>query len=302
MWYSIFLALLLLPPSNQAQDQANARLHVRAVLVDKDLNQKPVPYLGVNLTRLDAASSEQTSAKTALDGTADLQLAEGKYRLVTPEPLEFQGKKYSWDLEIVVSAAETVVVLSNDNAKVAEGVAVQPARKVDELTALFQKYQNSVVTVWSEIGHGTGFVVDGTGLIVTNQHVIGPSEFISVQFDPKRKVAAQLLAFSPEKDVAVLWANVSAFPEAIAAPIAKPEAGSGTVVEGERVFTIGSPLHQRKILTSGIVSKVETRAIISDLNINHGNSGVRSSTPWDRSWGLLRLRTLIAVGPGCPGL
>jgi len=44
-------------------------------------------------------------------------------------------------------------------------------------------------------------------------------------------------------------------------------------VEGERVFTIGSPLNQRKIITTGIVSKVESRAIISDVNINHGNSG-----------------------------
>lgn len=44
-------------------------------------------------------------------------------------------------------------------------------------------------------------------------------------------------------------------------------------MEGERVFTIGSPLSLRKILTTGIVSKVEERAIISDININPGNSG-----------------------------
>jgi hypothetical protein len=44
-------------------------------------------------------------------------------------------------------------------------------------------------------------------------------------------------------------------------------------VEGERVFTIGSPLSQRKILTTGIASKIEARAIISDININPGNSG-----------------------------
>src|SRR5208283_1164960 len=49
--------------------------------------------------------------------------------------------------------------------------------------------------------------------------------------------------------------------------------GKEAVIEGERVFTIGSPLSQRKILTSGIVSKIEERAIISDININHGNSG-----------------------------
>src|SRR6516162_7269030 len=102
---------------------------------------------------------------------------------------------------------ESVVELSNDNAKVTQAKETAPTRKLDELTTLFQKYQNAVVTVWSEIGSGTGFCVDKTGLFITNQHVIGPSVVNSVQFDPKRKVTATVLAFDPEKDVAVLWAN-----------------------------------------------------------------------------------------------
>ena len=80
---------------------------------------------------------------------------------------------------------------------------------------MFQKYQKSVVTVWSEIGSGTGFIVDSAGLVMTNQHVIGPSELISVQFDAKRKVAAKVLAFDAERDVAVLYADLSAFPGAV---------------------------------------------------------------------------------------
>jgi len=44
-------------------------------------------------------------------------------------------------------------------------------------------------------------------------------------------------------------------------------------IEGERVIAIGSPLNQSKILTSGIISKVEKGVIISDVNINQGNSG-----------------------------
>jgi hypothetical protein len=180
---------------------------------------------------------------------------------------------YSWDLEIIVNGPNQTIELSNDNAKIAAAASAAPSRKTDELTSLFQKYQNSVVTVWSEIGHGTGFIVDRRGLIVTNQHVIGPSDLISVQIDPKRKVAAKLLSFDPEKDVAVIWADLSAFPDALVAPIARSEAGQATVIEGERVFTIGSPLSRRKILTTGVVSKIEARAIISDININHGNSG-----------------------------
>jgi hypothetical protein len=276
-----------------------ARLNVRAVLVDKDLNQKPVPKLAFALVPFEGPTGEMINGKTGFDGNSEVQLAPGKYRLSTPEPVEFQGKKYSWELDVAVSVPESTVELSNDNAKVTEIVAPASGRKVDELTTLFQKYQNAVVTVWSEIGSGTGFCVDKAGLIITNQHVIGPSDLISVQFDAKRKVSAVVLSFDPEKDVAVLWANPSAFPEMITAPIAKSETGKESVVEGERVFTIGSPLSQRKILTSGIASKIEARAIISDININHGNSG----GPLFNSVGeVVGITTFRESGPGVAGI
>jgi S1-C subfamily serine protease len=293
-------ALLLLSTALSAWSQGElAKLKVLAILFDKDLNQKPVPKLAFVLAPFEGPVGETITGKTGFDGSAELQLAPGKYRLSTPEPVEFQGKKYSWDVDVSVSLPESTVELSNDNAKAAEVSAPAPGRKVDELTILFRKYQNAVVTVWSEIGSGTGFCVDKAGLIITNQHVIGPSDLVSVQFDEKRKVSATVLAFNPEKDVAVLWANPSAFPEMITAPIAKSGAGKESVVEGERVFTIGSPLSQRKILTSGMASKIEARAIISDININHGNSG----GPLFNSIGeVVGITTFRESGPGVAGI
>ncbi|MBA2705042.1 MAG: trypsin-like peptidase domain-containing protein [Blastocatellia bacterium] len=150
---------------------------------------------------------------------------------------------------------------------------LKPKRLRDELTTAFQRLQTSVVTVWSETGHGTGFLFDKDGLIMTNQHVVGPSEYIAIQFDEKRKVPGVLLAANPERDVAILWVDLTMLPDATIAPLATSSASDPSVVEGERVLTIGSPLNQRKIMTTGVASKVEARAIISDININHGNSG-----------------------------
>jgi len=146
-------------------------------------------------------------------------------------------------------------------------------RITDELTTSFKRLEKSVVTVWSEIGHGTGFIFDKSGLVMTNQHVIGPSEYVAVQFNETQKVLARVLAADPEKDVAVVWINLEGFPQAVAAPLTRTNSNEPTVIEGERVLTIGSPLNQRKVITTGVVSKVEKRAIISDININHGNSG-----------------------------
>lgn len=146
-------------------------------------------------------------------------------------------------------------------------------RVTDQLTTAYKELENSIVTVWSETGHGTGFIFSADGMILTNQHVVGPSEYIAVQFDATHKIPAVLLASDAQKDIAVLWADVSTLPGARAAELAKKDELEPPVVEGEKVFTIGSPLHQRKVITTGIVSKVEKHAIISDININHGNSG-----------------------------
>jgi S1-C subfamily serine protease len=175
-----------------------------------------------------------------------------------------------------VPDAVILAMLQPKSAPSTNGVAIsepKTRRLKDELTTAFQRLQSSVLTVWSDTGHGTGFIFDKDGLIMTNQHVVGPSEYIAVQFDDKRKIPARLLASSPERDVAILWVDLTMLPAATVAPIAASTADEPSVVEGERVLTIGSPLNQRKIMTTGVASKVEARAILSDININHGNSG-----------------------------
>ena len=170
-------------------------------------------------------------------------------------------------------ATDEIIVLIIQSTNQSKTTSKSSGRITDELTTSFKRLEKSVVTVWSEIGHGTGFIFDKSGLVMTNQHVIGPSEYVAVQFNDTQKLSARVLAADPEKDVAVVWIDLEGFPQAIAAPMARTNTGEPGVIEGERVLTIGSPLNQRKVITTGVVSKVEKRAIISDININHGNSG-----------------------------
>jgi S1-C subfamily serine protease len=194
-----------------------------------------------------------------------------------------------------------ILVMVQSAANVAPKSGNERRRLTDELTDNFKILQTSVVTVWSEFGHGSGFIVDRSGLILTNQHVVGPSQYIAVQFDTAHKIPAVLLASSAEKDGAVLWANIGAFPGSTIAPIADPH--GAVVVEGERVLTIGSPLNQRKVMTTGIVSKVEPRAIISDININHGNSGGPLFNSLGEVIGITTFGDLAnAGGPGISGV
>jgi S1-C subfamily serine protease len=145
-------------------------------------------------------------------------------------------------------------------------------RKVAEEAVIFNAVKDGVFTVFGDRGQGSGFLVDSSGLILTNSHVITQSTRISVQIDDTTRVPALLLEEDKTKDIAVL----SVSPEAVrlrpVLKIADREAKE-LAFEGEKVIAIGSPLSQKRIVTSGIVSKVEERAIISDVNINPGNSG-----------------------------
>ena len=272
---SLLSAFSILP----APQTAPVNVKVRVLIVDKDLNQKPVPFYIVQFHN-EGNADPSTTLKTDLEGKAERQLPPGRYSITTPKPVELGGKRYSWNLQIQVTGVEQRVDLTNDNARIEDLPPAAPPGETKsssgatggELTALFDKLKNSVVAVHSESGKGSGFLVDSTGLVVTNNHVVNASSYLAVQFDDKRKVPARLVAANPDKDVAIIRYDPSAFPEGVVAPLLSGEAASHLAV-GQRVFTIGNPLGRDKALTTGVVSKIEKDSINSDININPGNSG-----------------------------
>src|ERR1700686_3573119 len=114
---------------------------VRVILVDKELNQKPVPHLTVVLASDSINPDSSREVKTDFEGHAEFQAPPGKYRMNTPQGVDFQGHHYIWEIEINVSGETVTVDLSNDNARVTDLPSVEPVHKVDDLTLMFQKYQ-----------------------------------------------------------------------------------------------------------------------------------------------------------------
>jgi S1-C subfamily serine protease len=287
-----------------AAQTSSVKVKVRAAVYDRDLNLKPVPHLKLSFRSLDTDKDtdkekvEPTVLQTNLDGTAETELAPGLYRVSTSKPLEFQGKSYLWDLQVQLKAPEHVLELSNDNAKVTDLSGGRGAQ-VDSLADHFRELKGSVVTVLKQNGHGTGFLVDPAGLIVTNQHVVDGFTYLAVQFDGERKLAAEVLAEDKQKDVAVLRVNLAGISGVVVAPIAQ---GSNALLEGERVFTIGNPLDQEKVLTTGVVSKVEKDSIISDISISSGNSGGALFNSSGTVVGITAYRTGRGVGAGLSGI
>jgi len=120
---------------------------------------------------------------------------------------------------------------------------------------------------------GAGFVIDPTGYIVTNNHVVESSKEIAVQISGVR-YEAKLIGTDPRFDVALIKVEGTALPFL-------QFGDSDTVKIGDWVIAIGNPFGLGKTVTSGIIS-AKHRPLKSDsfddymqldASINQGNSG-----------------------------
>ncbi len=124
---------------------------------------------------------------------------------------------------------------------------------------------------------GSGVIVDKSGLIVTNNHVIRNGTDIRVVLADKREFEAQLILTDERTDLAVLKINTDGEDLPTLA-----FADSDDLEVGDLVLAIGNPFGVGQTVTSGIVSALaRTRVGVSDYQffiqtdaaINPGNSG-----------------------------
>jgi putative serine protease PepD len=150
----------------------------------------------------------------------------------------------------------------------------------DLVRKVYAAVSPSVVSVRTESGSGTGFLVDSDGTIVTNAHVVGDSSQVGVRFDDKGElVDAQVLSVDTSTDLAAL--KVESVPDGVQ-PLKL--ADSDQVRVGDTAVAIGYPLGLDRTATAGIVSGLERqisapngfsidKVIQTDAAVNPGNSG-----------------------------
>ena len=126
---------------------------------------------------------------------------------------------------------------------------------------------------------GSGFVIDKTGHIVTNYHVVEGADVVTVSFANRDTVKAEVVGTDPSSDIAVLRVNTAA-----SALTPLPLGNSDAVEVGDPVVAIGNPFGLDRTVTAGIVSALQRlitapnrftidHVIQTDAPINHGNSG-----------------------------
>jgi serine protease DegS len=122
---------------------------------------------------------------------------------------------------------------------------------------------------------GSGVIVDKSGHIVTNHHVIANADAIRVQLADGRGADARIVGRDPDTDLAVLKIDLSPLPVATFGH-------SDQLKVGDVVLAIGNPIGLTHTVTHGIVSATSRQQlgiapledfIQTDAPINFGNSG-----------------------------
>jgi serine protease Do len=125
------------------------------------------------------------------------------------------------------------------------------------------------------IAMGSGFIIDKSGLIVTNNHVIDDSTKITVKLPDGRQFAAKLIGADPATDIALLKVKSDK-------PLPSVEFGDDHQMRvGDWVVAVGNPFGLSNSVTAGIISSINrdigngpyTDYIQIDAPINRGNSG-----------------------------
>lgn len=299
---SVLVALLLIAQSTHAAPQPQARpfglLAITVAVVDSSLNIRPVPLFAL---RVISANGDTTSLRTSVTGESSAQLPPGRYQIESPALARLGRQTFQWALGVELKAGvTTTVTLSNDNATMSASQDASPTKDFDT-EAIFGRAKQSVFRVEAGLAHGTGFLIDSLGgVILTNAHVVSGADpaNIAVHIDATHRYPAQVLARDEDADVAVLRVHPDLVRSLPRLKLQQP-AGEMPAVPGEPLLALGFPLNQELTLTSGIASSVRDGAIISDVNINHGNSG---GPLLNRHGEVLAINTFGDVAKSGPGV
>jgi S1-C subfamily serine protease len=269
---SWLLAVVLLGVALPLPQPQPGTLRVRITIVDADRQTRPVPRHALLISENPTSAAPQR-AVTSSDGTAEIRLRPGNYTVESDEPLVFQGQAYEWRQTLDVPAAQTTTIeFTTANAEVTAAAARAAETTGGNASGLLLDWQDSVVTIWTPLKRGAGFLADARGLIVTNQRLVGAEKSVEVQLSRTAKVAARVLAADAEKNVAVLRVN----PEAVANPPPMRLAGASPgepPKEKDRIFTINVPLEDDRNLSPGSVKRLTTSRILLDLHIDDDSLG-----------------------------
>jgi serine protease Do len=141
-----------------------------------------------------------------------------------------------------------------------------------DFSGVIQDSLESVVSVLTDDGQGSGAIIDSEGYIITNFHVIQGAKVIKVLDHEKTLYNVELTGYNTNLDIAVLKISANETFEVL------DFGDSDDIKVGQAIVALGNPFGLDFTATQGIVSARRTASdgneyIQIDVPINPGNSG-----------------------------
>jgi serine protease Do len=185
----------------------------------------------------------------------------------------------SRDGPAVVNISVTGTMKASDDEAAAEIQGIDPD---DPMFQFFRRFQGQMnprgqqqqqrdVPVRAQ---GSGFIVDPSGIIITNAHVVKDAKEVTVKLTDRREYRAKVLGADAKTDIAVLKIDAKNLPVLALG-------NTKDLKVGEWVLAIGSPFGFENTVTAGVVSAKGRSLpddsyvpfIQTDVAVNPGNSG-----------------------------
>lgn len=146
-----------------------------------------------------------------------------------------------------------------------------PRNQSNSSNALLHAQMASVTVRSATGGHGSGFFISENGYILTNEHVVGEAERVTIRMYNGSQIIADVIKKDAVRDVALLKAASNSRNYFYV--------NSNVSAVGSEVYAIGTPLDESNShsVTKGIISSYRNHDglnfIQSDVDIHPGNSG-----------------------------
>ena len=193
------------------------------------------------------------------------------------------------------SAKESITINVNES-KINSSVVTD-----NSYNTIYNSVKDSVVTIKTDRGRGSGVIVTDKGHVVTNEHVIKGAKKIRVITADNISYSAEIVGIDSITDIALLKSDY------IGKAISFSD--SSKVKIGDIVLAIGNPFGVGQTLTQGIISRTNSGHITenpldeflqSDAAINPGNSG---GAMVNLSGDLIGINTMnLSIGGGSDGI
>jgi len=173
------------------------------------------------------------------------------------------------DLVPVWSPRKRGVEVSEDS------VVISDTSNLEDLTAqeVTAQVRGAVVRVETNLGSGSGFIIDSEGLIVTNNHVISDATEVTVFLEDGTSFEGSVLGRDLVHDLAVVKIDATDLPTLSLGDLSQLPLASQVIVAGYRLGVTDLTI------TTGLVSSIKDDAgrniiwIQTDAAVNPGNSG-----------------------------